>query len=485
MPVYPIARLKIQNDAPEPIIEANDALGGLHIVDTEIERAAIPDYVKGSWTWCWVAASSRLYQWNATGNTWDDVSVSMGGIPVQMKGGTAGQVLGLVDIGKGVLNIEPISTSSVVSFAGDLSGSSTSQEVVGLAEVPLTMASLAAGDLLSYTVTPTPAWGNLPAASLSLSGDVTGTLGASTVTKVNGASVPTVGSGDVGKALFASAKNAYGLSALSGDVTPYGSVGGVKVIQIQGKPWSSNAPTAGQVPNWDFTGGAWTPVSYGGDVTGTPSSAIVSGLKGAAVDAPSASGQVPVYNKTNNIYTHTNVVTGINDGATTYVDQTFQLKPGTNISIAWSELSGVVTATITGVQTMPTEIVLCSGKFLISNVGTFAIALKAIDFTKYPAVMGTLNRIVKLVTVLEVEGAGTAQLALYDFTNSVSITNASVTLATPGTPTSLTSSAIPVGSDSGDLRNDVTALYEVQFILYGTVNDAAACYNAALVVSYS
>jgi hypothetical protein len=31
MPVHTIARLKIKNDALEPIIESNDALGGLHI----------------------------------------------------------------------------------------------------------------------------------------------------------------------------------------------------------------------------------------------------------------------------------------------------------------------------------------------------------------------------------------------------------------------------------------------------------------------
>jgi hypothetical protein len=73
MPVTVVARLKIKNNAAEPIIEANDALGGLHIAADNTARDAIPAYVKITGTLCWVTSTSSLYQW--TGSTWSEVTL--------------------------------------------------------------------------------------------------------------------------------------------------------------------------------------------------------------------------------------------------------------------------------------------------------------------------------------------------------------------------------------------------------------------------
>jgi len=77
MPSYAISRVKIKNNAPEPVIEANDAKGGMHIAADNTARDATPSYVKMDGVLCWVVSTQRLYQWRTGTSTW--VEITLGG----------------------------------------------------------------------------------------------------------------------------------------------------------------------------------------------------------------------------------------------------------------------------------------------------------------------------------------------------------------------------------------------------------------------
>jgi hypothetical protein len=78
-----------------------------------------------------------------------------------------------------------------------------------------------------------------------------------------------------------------GLTSIFGDVT--GTVGAATVVKLQGRSVDSAAPSTGNVLRWD--GSKWAPfaLAMGGDVTGTPDAATVVKLQGQPVSGASPS----------------------------------------------------------------------------------------------------------------------------------------------------------------------------------------------------
>ncbi len=122
-----------------------------------------------------------------------------------------------------------------------------------------------------------------------------------------------------------------------------------------------------------------------------------------------------------------------------------------------------------------------------STSATYArIGARKIDMTPYPATIGTLTRIVKLVAALD-RGAGatSAQVKLYNITAGEDVTGASLT------STSLSnfeqSVTLTVGTSAGNVRSDSAAQYEVYLKMNGGTpgTDIATCTNARIVISYA
>ena len=70
-------------------------------------------------------------------------------------------------------------------------------------------------------------------------------------------------------------------ATIAGDVT--GTLGASSVVKIQGTSVSATAPTNGQI--LQLVTGGWTPTTIGGDVTGSPSASTVAKIQGRAVNS--------------------------------------------------------------------------------------------------------------------------------------------------------------------------------------------------------
>jgi len=145
------------------------------------------------------------------------------------------------------------------------------------------------------------------------------------------------------------------------------------------------------------------------------------------------------------------------------------------------ELASIPAAT--GQEVIPIEVVFNTGLSSAGSVTT-RLASRVIDTTKYPATIGMLSRTIRFVSTLESQGVGTAQIQLYNVTDSVAITNTLLS-TTSSLPTQLTSSLLSIDTNSGNIRSDKAAVYEAQLSMFGgSTNDVVICSYSALIVSY-
>lgn len=116
---------------------------------------------------------------------------------------------------------------------------------------------------------------------------------------------------------------------------------------------------------------------------------------------------------------------------------------------------------------------------------------RKIDWTRYPAVSaGGLTRSVRLTATLDSSvSAALAEVDLYDQTHGVIIAGSTLTnTAAPDKtiPYEVTSGILPVNAISGNLRNDVIALYLLRIRRNGGLStDAVTCTNARLEITYA
>lgn len=110
---------------------------------------------------------------------------------------------------------------------------------------------------------------------------------------------------------------------------------------------------------------------------------------------------------------------------------------------------------------------------------------RKIDMTNYPATIGALNRVVKFVAdVQKTSGATNVQVRLYDVTHDALVSE--LTYATNTQFVEVESSALTVGSSSGNIRSDTPTLYEAAIRMNGGVLGVDSVYltNARLVITY-
>ena len=188
------------------------------------------------------------------------------------------------------------STPYTATIAGDVTGSLGASTVAKIQGTPVTISSLADGNLLQYNaggtswvnVTPASVLGAATTNTLSLSTNtLTSTVNgvaatssavsavsntssantlSTTVNGVTGSTVPIINTNTLsqnGSGQLISTINGVGSTpyteTIAGDVT--GNLGTSTVAKLQGQPVSSATPTAGQV--LEYSNGIWTPTSPG------------------------------------------------------------------------------------------------------------------------------------------------------------------------------------------------------------------------------
>jgi hypothetical protein len=250
-------------------------------------------------------------------------------------------------------------TASGITFAGDLSGSSTSQTVVKIEGNPVLAQSLGSSQD-GYIMTwhnAGPYWEALPAPSgFTAGGDLSGSSTSQTVVGIDGKPIviTSLVSGDL---LYYNGTD-YVNSKLVGDVI--GSPAANTVVQLQGYAVSNTGPTSGYVLTW--TGTAWTPEGnnpiLSGDVTGNAQSNTVVGLDTTPlVITTLTSNQTLIYNGTdwvNALIVNSN----ISSSAAVAVSK---LAAGTSAQLllnnstptpTWTSLSGDVSLSSSGASTV-------------------------------------------------------------------------------------------------------------------------------------
>lgn len=202
----------------------------------------------------------------------------------------------------------------VFTAGGDLSGTDTSQTVIGLQGNPVSALAPTSGYVLTWNVstgwTPEASTGVFTAA-----GDLSGTDVLQKVIGLQGNAIKaqTLGAGQDQyiltwnnstsnwQALPNAGGGAGGITTLTGDVLagPGSGSQAASVVRIRGNPVSATASTAGQylIENAGATGSAWTTLA--GDVsssTSIPGSVTVIGIRGISVPSPSGTNRVLQYN---------------------------------------------------------------------------------------------------------------------------------------------------------------------------------------------
>jgi hypothetical protein len=154
--------------------------------------------------------------------------------------------------------VATVGTSSTI-FAGDLSGTSSIQAVIGLQGRSLSSSAPTSGQVLGWngsTWAPT---------TLTAGGDISGTLGSASVIKLQGFAVSATAPSS-GQALEWNGSIWIPTTLTAGgDLS--GTLGTASVVKLQGRTMSATAPSTGQVLSWD--GGSWAPSSVADIVSDT------------------------------------------------------------------------------------------------------------------------------------------------------------------------------------------------------------------------
>lgn len=180
---------------------------------------------------------------------------------------------------------------------GDLSGTSTSQTVVGFRGRSISIAAPSPGQFYVWNGSQ---WApqNAPSGSFSAGGDLTGTPTNQTVVAIQGISVASVA---ISNGYVLTATGTANAEFQPFPVTISGDLGGTLASQtvekLQGTALSNTPPTTNQY--LQYNGTEWVPytLTLGGDVTGSPTSNTVSNLQGHTLLITSPSnGDVLTYN---------------------------------------------------------------------------------------------------------------------------------------------------------------------------------------------
>lgn len=157
----------------------------------------------------------------------------------------------------------------------------------------------------------------------------------------------------------------------------------------------------------------------------------------------------------------------------------FQITPGTAISspqlISPAGMPGPARfriALVAGIQ---------------SAAGTtyFVVGGSSIDTTDIPTTFNTVN-IYFIVDYGVAVNTDTASIRLWDSTNGVLITGTTDSTSNVSPVKRFVSSALTLGTSSGNIRTDVIAQYQVQMaVTAGSITNNAICYDAYLLVKYS
>jgi hypothetical protein len=220
----------------------------------------------------------------------------------------------------------------------------------------------------------------------NLGGDVTGLLGTETVVQIQGHPVSSAAPSSGQSLIWNSGANQWQPQTpsitIGGDLS--GSTNSATVVQIQGHPVSSTAPSSGQSLIWNSSANQWQPqapsTTIGGDLSGSTSSATVVQIQGHPVSsAAPSSGQHLIWNSSAN-----------------------QWQPQTASMTTGGDLSGPTnSATVVQIQGHPvSSSTPASGQSLMWNSGSNQWQPQT------PSVMtgGDLSGLASSATVVQIQG---------------------------------------------------------------------------------
>lgn len=126
------------------------------------------------------------------------------------------------------------------------------------------------------------------------------------------------------------------------------------------------------------------------------------------------------------------------------------------------------------------ELTLVAGYASVAGTTFSRVAERFIDLTPFPATIGALNRTVKFIACIERVTVGSAEIRLWNRTESEAVTG--TTLSSSSETSVQVSATLTVGASAGNLKDDFS--YEVQ--LRSTDGGGTGiCTNARLEITYA